>query len=154
MRTLTTGDVLEIAGPDGLTPKELRLWCEQGLVNPIEGGDGHGSHRRFSVMQTVGIVVATKVRRSEQGCVPAYVGKVVAAFARMKEAELKKLIAKNGPCLVTIHEGRPLLRGAQFDWVDVEDVYDRVNKAIAEIEERLKYAVGGRPRGLAGAIKR
>jgi DNA-binding transcriptional MerR regulator len=154
MRTLTTGDVLEIAGSDGLTPKELRLWCEQGHVTPVDGGDGHGSHRRFSVMQTVGIVVATKLRRSERGCVTEYVGKVVAAFARLSEGELKKMIAKDGPCLVTIHNGRPLLRGQQFDWVNVKDVHERVTAAIAEIEERLKYAVGGRPRGLAGAIKR
>jgi hypothetical protein len=107
------------------------------------------------MMQTVGIVVAAKLRRSDRGCVLAYVGQVVAAFAGMTEKELLKRFADGGTCLVTIHQGRPLLRGPQFvDWINVKEVHDEVTKAISEIEDRLQHSFGGRPRGLAGASKR
>src|SRR4051794_15635342 len=84
-KLLSSGDVCEIAGIPAPTLDE---WCKKGVLTPVSGGDGHGSHRRFSLMQTVGIVLAVKLRQTKRGCALSFVRDVVEAFKGMPEQEL------------------------------------------------------------------
>ena len=151
MKELTSADVVEVTG---VRLKELRGWCEAGYVEPLEGGEGQGSHRKFSVTQTVGIAVAVQLRRSERGCVLPFVGSVVKAFASVREEWMLAAFQKGKTHLVNIHCGKPLLRGKNYDWIDVQKTYHDVTQKIAEIEARFENFVGGRGRGLATAAKR
>ena len=63
---LSSGDVCEVAG---VTLNVLDAWCTQGVVQPLAGGNGHGKHREFSVMQTVGIALVVELRKQSRGCV-------------------------------------------------------------------------------------
>jgi DNA-binding transcriptional MerR regulator len=145
-KLLSVADVSEAAG---LSTRELRGWCDKGIVVPDAGGEGQGDHRMFSVVRTVGVAVAVQVRNTSQGCVPEYVKQVVAAFASMDEKDLLKEFKKGQTHLVMVHYGKPILRGKEYDWVDVQATYQNVTKKIAKIEQRYAGFVGGRGRGLA-----
>jgi hypothetical protein len=150
-RELSVGDVVEIIGPSGITPKMFRTWCENGIVVPLEGGTGRGNHARFSVMQALGIAVAAKVYMSEHGCCPAYVGKVVSAFAAVSPEWLEGQFRDGKTHMACEHKGRPILQGKAYDWPDVQQTWGWVLGTIQRIEERMKERVGtrGRVRGLA-----
>jgi hypothetical protein len=161
-RKLSQGDVLEVLGPEGLTPKEFQVWCEKGIVEPIEGGGEQGKHRKFTVMQTVGIAVAVKIHKSEQGCVLPYAAIVIAAFSDMSEEQLTAQFEKGRTHFIVEHYGKPILGGNDYPdtdlRVDVQSTYKHVLKHIGKIEHRLRNFVGGRGlgrgRGLAGASER
>src|SRR3954466_14891503 len=106
MILFTTGDILEMTG---IAANTFDRWCAGEIVKPLSGGAGTGNHRQWSFMQAVGFVVAEEIRKSEQGCVPAFVGKVVEAFASVDEEWLRKKIEKDGSIFVTTHQGKPLL---------------------------------------------
>ena len=158
-RELTAGDVLDVLGPEGLTPKEFQVWCEKGIVEPLTGGGERGCHRKFSVMQTVGIAVAVKLFRSERGCVLSYCRLIVEAFGGWTEEQLTAQFEKGRTHFIVEHYGKPILGGADYpDWIDVQKTYNDVLKQIGKIEHRLRNFVGGRGmgrgRGLAGASER
>ena len=144
---LTSGDVCEIAE---LEPSVFDDWCRKGIVKPQEGGEGQGNHRKFSLMQVVGLVVALQIKNSERGCVLPYVGKVVEAFGAITELELLKQIDKGKTHFVEPHKGKPLLQEPEVFWPNVKQIHRNVTDSIANITSRLK-ATGGRLRGLAGA---
>ena len=150
---LTAADMVEVASPYGLTPKRLRNWFEAGCVVPVEGGEGTGDHRRFTLMQAVGIAVAAAAQNSAQGCVRSYVAVVTSAFAAADEAWLKAEFAKGRTHLVpTRHDGRPVLQAKSYDWVDVGAVYRDVLAKVAEIAARpVNASAAGRRRGLAAS---
>ena len=148
MRKLSTADVLEATG---LTPKAFQIWREAGAATPAEGGQGHGNHARYSVMQTLGIAVAARLRSSDRGCAMSYVRSVVEAFGGMKEEKLLEAFKNKKTHLASICQGKPILDGKSYDdWVDVQRTYLDVTRAIAKIEHRFRHFVGGRGRGLAG----
>jgi hypothetical protein len=144
---LSTGDVADVVG---IPLRLVRGWCDSGLITSDAGGDGPGDHRRFSIMRTVGIAVAAAIKRGEQSCADSYVKMVVEAFASMDEKQLQDEFKKGQTHLVMIHYNKPLLRGAEYDWLDVRAIYLQVTAKIAELErQRPKVAERGRTRGLA-----
>lgn len=151
MKSLSSGDVLEILAPIGITPKMFRGWLEAGHVASVAGGAGLGDHRRFSLMQAIGLAVAAKEYTGRRGCAPSYIGQVVGAFAAVTEDELLGLIKNRGTHFVGPHRGKPLLqRDKRFGWVDVRQTYREVTAAVINIEQRLGGTAGaGRARGLA-----
>ena len=149
MRYLTKTDVVEASG---LTDKEVRTLCDIGV--PAEGGEGHGNHRKFTVMTTVGFAVAAKLRQTDRRCPMDYAAKVVTAFGSMTEGKLRKLFDEGRTHFVMVSAGGiPVLDGKKYDWIDVEGTYKEVLGKVEEIERRFSNFVGGRPRGLAGAKK-
>ncbi len=40
--------VTEFAQIVGISLHRLKFWCEEGLIRPLEGGGGHGRHRKFT----------------------------------------------------------------------------------------------------------
>ncbi|MBN2293725.1 MAG: hypothetical protein JXM70_14960 [Pirellulales bacterium] len=76
MRLLSSGDVCEIVGMKHSTFDE---WCSKGVVVPVEGGQGHGDHLRFFMMQAVGIVLALELHASKRRRALAYAGQVKVA---------------------------------------------------------------------------
>ena len=144
---LSLADLSETAE---LSEKLLDNWCDAGHIVPVEGGDGRGNHRRFSLMQAVGIAVATHVYRSEHGCVLGYVAEVVAAFAAADETWLKKQFVAGRTHLARVYGGEIKLQGKQYDWADVGAIHRDVLAKVAEIAARPVIAkAGGRKRGLA-----
>ena len=132
MSDWVTADVAAVIGPLGVTAKQLRLWCERGVVVPVAGGGCQGCRRRFTLMQVVGIAVAAKVYRGERGCAPRYVRRVVEVFAATGEGELLDRFGEGATHFVRPGDGRAVLSGAgDADGVDVRRVY-------RDVVERLK----------------
>ena len=151
-RLLSTGDVLEIASQYGLTAKEFRGWREKGHAVPAEGGEGHGDHAKWTIMQCVGICVAASERHSERGCHIEWVGPIIAAFSSVTERWLLKQINEDGAFLMDIHYGKPLLRGSMGytpQRPNVQEIHAHVVEQVEQIEKRLQNQQYGRPRGLA-----
>jgi hypothetical protein len=146
MRYLTKTDVVEVAG---LTDKEVRTLCNIGV--PSEGGEGHGNHRKFTVMMTVGFAVAAKLRQLDRRYTMDYTAKVVTAFGSLTERKLQKLFDEGRTHFVNYitGAGTPVLDRKKYDWIDVKGTYDEILAKIEEIEQRFSNFVGGRPRGLA-----
>lgn len=150
MKFLTSADVLEVIRPTGVSPKRFRVWCDRGVIAPAEGGGRQGTYRRFTLMQAVGLAVAAKVFAGERGCSPAYVGEVVGAFAGTPEPVLMTEFDMGRTHFISTHNGRPLLGGPQYDWVDVQQTYREVLATVAAIEARLtKRPTGSRLRELS-----
>ncbi len=40
--------ITEFAQIVGISLHRLKFWCEEGLIRPLEGGGGHGRHRKFT----------------------------------------------------------------------------------------------------------
>lgn len=117
----------DVAAVSGLDPQTLRGWVADGLIEPTERlGEGRGRGHRFAVPTAVGLVVAAEVRRSDRGCALAYVGRLVAAFATLTEAELAKALDRDGTHLASVEGGRPVLRGPGYDRPDVRAASDAV----------------------------
>lgn len=146
-KTLTTADVLEITG---LPARRFQRWCAAGHIRASAGGTGSGNHRRFTLMEALGLAVAAEICRCPQGCVPQYVGKVMRAFGAMQEADLRAEFDKGGTHLAAVHGGKPIMRGAEYpNWIDVQKTYKTAVRKIKTIERKLKEQRGGRRRGLA-----
>ena len=62
-RLFSSGDVCEISG---LARTTFDDWVDKGLAVPLSGGGGHGYHRRYSLMQVIGITMAANLRRNER----------------------------------------------------------------------------------------
>jgi hypothetical protein len=139
MKYLTSGDIAELIAPTGVTDKQFQAWCNRNLIIPVAGGGTRGCHRRFTLMQVVGIAVAAKVYAGERGCVPDYVGAVVEAFASVTVEWLLNQFENGQTHFITPHHGRPLLGGPQYpEWVDVEGTYREVRARVAEAEPLRK----------------
>lgn len=149
MRLLSSGDVCDITG---LAPNTLDRWCADGIVTPAEGGEGTGVHRRFSPMQTLGLVVAQELRNGERGCAPVYIKKVVDAFARTNEKELaKRMAATKATRFVGVSsDGKVWLQdGPDYpEWPCVKAAYDHLLRSIAKLRQQERNPVG-RNRALA-----
>jgi hypothetical protein len=151
MKYLTSGDVVEIIQPIGVTAKQFAGWCERELIVSTEGGGTKGNHRQFTLMQTVGIAVASKIFKSDRGCVASYVGMVVQAFGAKKEEDLLEQFKKKATHLMmVVRTGSGLhleLTGAADDRVDVKATYNEVVEAVAKLSNEPANPIG-RNRGL------
>src|SRR5262245_39316085 len=130
---LTSGDICELTG---LEAHVFNDWCVKDIVRPTEGGEGSGSHRKFDVMTAVGIVVAVRIYRSEHGCVLGYVKKVVAAFAGMREADLRAKFRQGKTNFMAEHQGKPFL-GSRPPYEEL-GLTPNVRQILAEV--RAKFA--------------
>lgn len=171
-KLLTTGDVLDIIKPIGITQDMFRGWLERGgakrgdpdfpAITPAVGGHGHGKHRQFTFMQVLGIVVAAKIYMGITGCHTSYIRMVVDAFTATSEGDLVKQFnfKQHGkPCPLThfyfgVVDGRVRLSPPTWDGqVDVFETYRAVITSIMDIQDRLKTEVRtgrtGRVRGSA-----
>ena len=126
MRLFRTGQVENISGLPSTTFGE---WCHLGLVKAVAGGNGTGNHRVFDLPTVVGVAVAAELRASDRGCALSYISRVVEAFSGTDETELVKQFKKGETHFVMPHKGKPVLRGPDYDWVDVQRCYNRVVKA-------------------------
>lgn len=154
MTTLSSGDVLELVGHIGITAKLFRGWCEQGRVPMDEEADGPGSQRRFTVQQAVAIVIAAQVYRSERGCSPEYVSKVIEAFAAVDRRWFLGQFANGNRYLIGVRDGLPVLGPKlaldEAQRVNVWLAYGQTLGKVEEIEKRLHARPSaGRVRGLA-----
>ena len=135
MKYLTSRNISDILEPTGVRPAQFQGWCNDGFITPAGGGGSQGRSRLFSVMQVVGIAVATKVFASEQGCLAPYVGKVVDAFAAVTEEWLSEQFSRGRTHFITLHHGRPMLREkAAYELVNVQETYREVLAYVARIE--------------------
>jgi hypothetical protein len=75
---LSTGDVVRVTG---IAPMMLNRWCLDGLIQPLNEGQGTGVHRVFTLMET--IAVAAGVRYREEGARPERVHGVVRLLGSM-----------------------------------------------------------------------
>ncbi len=119
----------------GMSEDAFRVLCEETNIKPKEGGKGSGSHRKFSLMQAVGIMVVAKLRNSERGCNLPYAEKVIQAFEAVDREWLEKQLRKSGKCFFGVHQGKPLFASATSmfdDAVNVEEIYETVLKALGE----------------------
>ena len=123
-KLLSTGDVLNLTG---LPAKTFDEWNSKGIVVHVEGGEGHGSHRRFTPLQVVGICVAVELRNGKRGCVLPYVSNVVKAFADMSEKKLTNQFEKGATHFLTVHSKSVILDGPRYsDMPNVKKIYDKV----------------------------
>jgi len=144
---LTFADVCVVAG---VSAGSLRLWCEKKIVVPFEDGAGCGNHRRFNLMQTVGVAVAIELRKSKRGCALAYVGEVVEAFGKLTEEDLQKKFAKGVTHFMTVVKTQVIMDGPIYgDMINVQRVYENVKQKIVQLS-RKPANLTGRNRGLAG----
>jgi DNA-binding transcriptional MerR regulator len=123
MKLFRTGTVVKLTG---VTERVVDDWCRSGHVTPVAGGQGQGDHRVFTLTQAVGIAVATELRYSDRGCATAYVRAIVEAFGRMTEEELLDKFKNGETHFVMVNGNKPILRGEQYDWIDVKAIYERV----------------------------
>lgn len=132
MISLTTADVRDVTG---LPASTLRVWVDRGAVTPADaGGRGRGNARTFPLMTAVGLGVAARLHQSDRRCALSFVERVIAAFAGETEEWLRRAIEAGNTHFMTLHHGRPLLRGPASYWVDVEEVYDRVLARAGRVE--------------------
>ena len=132
-------DVARVAGVEAIWIHNL---IGRGIITPAEeGGPGRGQGHKFTLMQSVGLVVGAWLRYSERSCVMAYVGEVVKAFDAVTPEWLEaQLYGKYGLThLVTIHKGKPLLAASKYDWPDFREAYELVNGKMSK-QKREKAA--------------
>lgn len=83
MKLLTSAELCRAAD---ISTDVLDRWCKEEVIVPAHGGDGSGSHRLFTVMQAVGVVLACRLRT--QGAVPSYLAQAIDFIGSMSEEEL------------------------------------------------------------------
>ncbi len=138
---LKTKEVRRLAG----VPKStLNDWIQEGVINIEHRGPG-GRHR-FTMMETLGIMVARRVHKSYRGCTPRFVGDVFRAFQRMPPATLEKFFREGATAFSDVirlgASGRPwvVLKPAVADRdVCVMELYRRVRSAYQEVAENRRY---------------
>jgi DNA-binding transcriptional MerR regulator len=146
MRELSSAEVLEVAGT---TEMQLRDWCQKGTIKPA-GGRGRGNHRKFSVLQTVGIAVSIELRNSDRGCSADYMRRVISAFATVTEEELLQAFENRTRYFELEHNGRVLLHSEKYPGcVDVQKNYKQIEKQIKRMSKTEPNPTG-RNRGLVG----
>ncbi len=125
VRIFASGEVCELAG---LSANVFNEWCVKGILIPIDGGEGSGDHRRFTVMQTVGIIIGARLRASARSCALSFVKIVVEAFADMTEEELAEQFQQDHTHFSGfVHMGRPYLEMPKYDdMIDVTEVLEQV----------------------------
>ena len=128
MQLIQNRTILAITGISGPT---FNTWLKDGTISgAVCGGEGRGNHRRWTVTQAVGIAVAIAMRSSERGCSLSVVSKIVEAFGAVTEEWLVKQFEAGNTHLVMLHHGKPLLQPKQYDWLDVQEIYQRVLKSV------------------------
>ena len=143
---LSASDVLEITG---LSPKELRTLVNNDCVTPVGGGRS-GRHHRFTMRQTFGLLVVKRLRGTWRGCGTDAARDVVAAFESTPDEWLEKQFAEGDTHFVMLHQGKPLMRPKDYDWIDVRWCRDHVRRKVHQLSKRLSVGTG-RNRGLAFA---
>lgn len=107
----------------------LRLWMQENLFAPDQpGGRGRNQGCRFTLMKTLGLLVAVRLYRdTPRGCVLPYVGKIVEAFASVDEAWLEAQFREGRTHFLMVHHDKP--------WLDGDLHRNRVNvvKALADL---------------------
>lgn len=145
MRRLSTGDVTELSG---IPANTLSEWVAAGLLKPVEGGDGKGRHRRWSVAQAVALTFAAEWRRWGAG--PAVLRPLITNLARMTDEQMLAEFDAGRTHLVQLPDGtfiEPVGRFIDMDRYDMSRVYREVTERIRRMEHR-KGNTTGRNRGL------
>lgn len=145
-RNLSSADMVAVADT---TVKRLRILVEEGILEPIEGGNGRGSHRRYSAAQALSLTMLCRlVDAGMNGPAMLQVPEYLAEFsekqllAKFRAGHTHLLIAPDAVRLI-----RPPCRG--LDSLNVEAVYREVVTAIETIQTELAPEGRGRRRGLA-----
>lgn len=150
---LSTGDVCALTG---LTPNTLDRWCSAGIVLPFDGGNGQGDHRRFTLLQAVGLQVAASLRQAE-GATLGLVRTIVATFEAMTRQELLAAFEAGQTHVVYVTPSRAFLGPSQYPHMDHRDVqakYDAIDAGVEELTKQLTVNRQGRRRGLVGGTVR
>ena len=149
-QTTVTGMTLDVTHPGGLSPKELRTWCDRGVVTPASGGNGPGDHRIFTPLQAFAVTYAAQWWRCGAGL--AMVKGVIDCIVKEGEKRLKKKAIQDGwVCFVAPGNTCRFVQLRDLDnpYIDVRHVYAKVMEKIAEIEKRPAKRSVSRSRGLA-----
>lgn len=135
MNVLLSREMTNVIPPyTGVTAGKFQQWCDDGLVVPAGGGGTQGRPRTFTVIQTVGIVVAAKLRCGNTGVTRKGIQNVCAAFGAVTEEWLKDQFARGRTHLITVYMGKPILREpAEYELVDVKKTYESV---LAYVQHR------------------
>ena len=95
---LTIEQVCEVAGLESQT---LRNWIANEVIIPSDkGGMGRGHGHRFSVTQSVGLVIAAEIRRSKQGTSLTLIKDLVRSFSDLSEEQLQAEFGQGNTHLV------------------------------------------------------
>lgn len=141
----------DMCAATGSTEKRLRILVEEGVLEPVEGGDGRGSHRRFALNQAIALAVICDLaeagwRGSALAIVPEFLASLYEEelLAEFRAGRTHLWIAPGKVALID----PPQRKG--FELLDVEKTYRKVVRAIRKIEKELNPHSGiGRRRGLA-----
>ena len=129
--------ILDAAKLSGIEAQTLRNWLAAGqLQSHTRQGTGRGLAHQFRLTQVVGLCVGGKLRRFPQGCVPAYICDIVAAFGKTPQLTLSNQFEAGNVFFIRVHHGRPLLSGyaAGWGWPNVEEIFSDVRTFALEKE--------------------
>lgn len=144
IRILSKSDVEQVTG---ILARRLTQWIANGIV-PGKGGEGRGNHRRFSLMEVVGIAIAWELYISDRGCALSYAKAVIEAFAKSSPEELEKRFESDGIRLATVKDDRIWLsgEGERWGWVNVKEVLhgvmSKAEKMMARVPDRQGRRTG------------
>ncbi len=155
MTALTTGEVLKLTSA---SPKTLRNLCESGVLIPVQGGEGRGHFRFFTIPQVVAIGYAG--RWGAMGYSHVLIKRIVSFLCDFTEEKLLAEFAAGRKYLLPMGD-LPLKlekwpRAKHNEPFDVEQVYHYVKHMIRELakEERaIPVSRVGRKKGLASQKK-
>ena len=131
MSGLTVRELRPVIHKSGASIHLLTQWCSIRAVRPSENGDTNhkGQANRFSLPQSVGILVAAKEKQTVRGCHASYVTELVNAFASVTPEWLLSSFSQGNTHLAGIWKGKPILEPKRPYWTDVKAAYNLVAKA-------------------------
>jgi hypothetical protein len=157
---LSVGDLAELVRDTGVSARTLKHWGDKAILPAGEGGGVKGSHRAWTISESLGVLIACRVYASVRGCSLSYVTLLVRAFGRHPVAHWRKLAARS-PGLMFAHESGPaepytphIALGEKLD--DRVDVRQALADLVVKVEEMSSRPApaAGRKRALAGTKKR
>lgn len=143
-RLLTTGDMVAVTG---IRRGLLVEWVTDGIVVPAVPCKGPGGAAGFTEMQAVAVAVALQMRESGNYRTP-YIGRVIRSFDNISPEELERAFSLNDTHLALIFNDKPILRGPQYDWPNVEKAYFDTMERIEELKRTPQPNKRGRKTGL------
>lgn len=127
-----THNVETLSKASGIPAQVIRNWIHRERFTPTGsvaavGGPQH----RFSVMQSLGIMVAHKVRQTVRSCSHVYFTRIIAAFTQWKESELLDLLSQQRPYFDAVYTtGVRLVKNPTHDNINVDALYKKVKSCL------------------------
>lgn len=146
MKRLSTGEISELSG---IPVNTLNDWVNAGFIRPVEGGEGKGRHRRWSIAQAVVLCFAAEWR--DRGAGRPILKSLIANLTRVSDRQLLAKFKAGERYLVELPDGKiikPIGRFIDLERYDLERVYKEVIRKVSEMEKRDRNATG-RNRALA-----